>query len=395
MTSELTPILIRAALCAGLAIAVLLFARKPLRRWFGAALAYQSWLIVPVVTLASMLPTRATPVFIAPLMLQPVQALTTQTVPTVTAHADVLLIVWTAGALLAAAWFAVTHGVFLRQAGKLTRRDDVYLSDTGAGPASVGLLRPRIIVPHDFAQRYSPAEQALILSHERVHIERRDALANLATALFQCVFWFHPLVHVGARCLRQDQELACDAVVMQRHPRQRRAYAEALLRSHTGMATPAGLHCHWQSHHPTKERIMSLQQASPGIVRRLAGRCLLALLVTAGIGATLTVRAEQSAAAPLYSVHMTVDPGDGSSAPHSVTWLADEFSLKQAGDWQLDMKVSPAQTPAEVWLSGKITKGADTVGAPKLLARIGEPATIKIGDAAHPFTVTMVVSRQP
>lgn len=387
--------LIRAALCAGLAIAVLLLARTHLRRCFGAALAYQSWLIVPVVTLVSLLPTRATPVFIAPPVLQPVQALTAQTAPSVTAHADVLLIVWAGGALLAAAWFAVVHGVFLRRAGSLTRRDDVYLSDTGAGPASVGLLRPRIIVPHDFAQRYTPAEQALILSHERVHIERRDALANLATALFQCVFWFHPLVHVGARCLRQDQELACDAVVMQRHPHQRRAYAHALLRSHTGMATPAGLHCHWQSHHPTKERIMSLQQTSPGIVRRLAGRFLLALLVVGGIGATLTVRAEQATAAPLYSVHMTVDPGDGSAAPHSVTWLADEFSLKKAGDWQLDMTVKPAQAPAEVWLSGKISKGTETVGAPTLLARIGEPATIKIGDGAHPFTVTMIVSRQP
>lgn len=395
MTSELTPILARAAVCVGLAIVTLLLARKPLRRWFGASLAYQSWLIVPAVTLVALLPPGAAPALIMPPALQPVQALSAHATPTVAAHADMLLIAWSSGALLAAAWFIFVHGAFLRQVGRLTRRGDVYLSDTGAGPASIGLLRPIIIVPLDFTQLYTPAEQALILSHERVHIERRDALVNLATALFQCAFWFHPLVHIGARCLRQDQELACDAIVMQRHPRQRRAYAEALLRSHTGLATPAGLHCHWQSHHPTKERIMSLQQTSPGTARRLAGRCLLALLVTLGVGATLTVRAEQAATASSFSVHMTVDPGDGSAAPHSVTWLADKFSVRTPEDWQLDMAVSAAQRPGEVWLSGKIIKGKETIGAPRLLTRIGEPATIKVGDGAHPFAVTMVVSRQP
>lgn len=75
MASELMPLVLRAALLAGLAILILLPVRKPLRRWLGAALAYQAWLIVPVVVLASLLPRSAAPSGLSVQALRPVQAL--------------------------------------------------------------------------------------------------------------------------------------------------------------------------------------------------------------------------------------------------------------------------------------------------------------------------------
>lgn len=154
MASEFTLSLLRAALFTSIAIVLVSCARRPLRRWGGAALVYQAWLVVP------------------------------------------------------ALWFGTAQRAFLRRAGWLTRSGAVYVSATDAGPASVGLLRPRIVVPRDFDRRYSPLEQALILSHEQTHIARGDAVVNLLACAFQCVFWFNPL-----------QEIACDAIVMQRHPR--------------------------------------------------------------------------------------------------------------------------------------------------------------------------------
>lgn len=412
MASELTPFILRAALLGSLAILVLLVLRKPLRRWLGASLVYQAWLLVPIVAAASLLPGRPGPALRSFQVLHSVQALAVQaTTPPPSSQADALLVAWACGAAAAAFWFVLGHRAFLRKAGRLTRLGAVYASAGGAGPASVGLFRPRIVVPHDFATRYLPSEQALIIAHEQVHIARGDAGANLAAALFQCLFWFNPLVHLGARCFRQDQELACDAAVMQRHPHQRRAYAEALLKSHAGAFAAAGIHCHWQTQHPSKERVMSLQQTPPGQLRRLAGRCTLVLLVAGGFFATLGVRAGQPAVTPRYAVALALaDAGrllvplkiaadsfqetGKHSLPRVLTRAGEKFSVS-SGEWQLDMVVSPADTPDKVWLAAKLFKGSTLVTAPKLLARIGETATVRVGDGDKDFSLAMTVTPQP
>lgn len=412
MASELISLVLRAALFAGLATLVLLAARRLLRHWLGATLAYQAWLIVPVAVVASLLPRSAAPSVLSVQALRPVQALAVQAAPAVTADgAGMLPYIWMAGVAAMAGWFIRGHVRFLRQAGELTRSGDLFIGAAGAGPASVGLFRPRIVVPRDFAQRYTPAEQALVIAHEQVHVARRDAVVNVLTALFQCLFWFNPLIHFGARRLRQDQELACDAAVMRQYPRQRRVYAEALLKSHAGAFAAGGIHCHWQTQHPTKERIMSLQQASPGTLRRIAGRCTLALLAAGAFGTTLGVRAEQAASAPQYSVAMAIGDansssvsfqlkaegfeGDGKgSIPRVLTPAGEKFSVS-TGEWRLDMIVHPAETPDKVWLTGKLFKGAALVTAPTLLARIGEPATVRVGEGEKTFSMAMTVTPQP
>lgn len=412
MASELIPLVLRAALFASLTILVLLLLRRPLRRWVGASLAYQAWLLVPLVVLASLLPARPAAQLLSVQVLRPVQALAIQATPSASPRElDYLLLAWACGTLAAAAWFILGHRAFLRKAGRLTRSGDLYVSTAGAGPASLGLVRPRIIVPHDFAQRYTAAEQALVLAHEQVHVARRDALANLLTAAFQCAFWFNPIVHLGARFLRQDQELACDAAVMRHHPRQRRTYAEALLKSHTGAFAATGLHCHWQSQHPTKERIMSLQHNPPGTFRRLAGRCTLALLAACAFSATLGARAEQAGSAQKYTVALTIatatEPtiafklqadefieAPDKSLPRVVTAAGEKFSVSK-DEWRMEMTIHPANKPDEVWLAGKIFQGSALVSAPTLLARTGEAASVKVGEGDKAFSMGMTVTPQP
>lgn len=395
MASELTLAVLRAACFSSLAIVVLLALRTPLRRCSGAALAYQAWLVVPLVTIAAILPAGSTTILLAMPVLQPVQALAVQAAPPAPARVDALLLAWACGMLASAAWFVLAHQAFLRKAGRLTRVGHIYMSEADAGPASVGLFGPRIVLPHDFAQRYSPREQALVIAHEQAHIDRRDAVVNLLAAGFQCVFWFNPLVHRGARYFRQDQELACDAIVMQRYPQQRRVYAEALLKSHTGaFALRAGINSHWNDHHPTKERLMNLQHTSPGTFRRFAGRCLVALLAAGAVTGTLGVRAEEAAAAPSYSVAMSLDAGGEQSAPRVVARAGEKFAVA-SGEWRIEMTVRQGQSAGDVWLAGKVLKGQDVVSAPTLLARLDEKATIKVGDAGAPFSLSMVVTQQP
>jgi len=415
MAHEFAPLLLRMTLCTGAAIVLLLLLRQPLRRWCGASAAYLAWLIVPMVAIAALLPGRSAPQVLTLQLPHPVQALAAQATPAASpAAADVLLAVWAAGALAWAWWCVHAHRAFLRRAGRLAPHGAVYVSAAGAGPASVGLLRPKIVVPHDFAQRYTPDEQALVIAHEQTHIKRRDAIANLVAACFQCAFWFNPLVHLGVRRMRQDQELACDAAVMARHPQQRRMYAEALLKCHTRVGG-AGLHCHWQSPHPTKERIMNLQHALPGSLRRVLGRCAVVLLAAGAFGATLGVRAEPAASAPMYSVALSLDGGvqepesirlhfnamerdesDTASPLHILARSGESFSVASDG-WRIDMTLRQGDAADQVWLAGKLYKDKALVSTPTLLTRLGEQATVRVGDGDGDalFSLVMKVTAKP
>lgn len=395
MANELTLLVSRAVLFTSFAIVLVLLIRRPLRRWLGVATVYQSWLIVPCATTAALLPGTAVPVVRVVPILQPIRVLADHSAPVTPAPTEALFVLWAAGVVLMAARFIAAHYTFLRQAGHLTADQGLYVGSGNVGPASVGLFRPRIVVPNDFTRRCSALEQVLIVAHEQTHIDRRDAIANLLCAMFQCVFWFNPLCHLGAQSFRQDQEIACDAVVMASHPHRRRAYAHALLKFHTGASEVyAGINCRWQSHHPTKERLMSLQLSSPGSARRLAGRCFVAVLAAGAMAATLGARAEQAAAASTYSVAMTFDASAEHSVPRVLAKAGEAFAIA-SGDWRIELTVRPAQSMNDVWLASKLIKNDKVVGTPRLLARLGDKATVKAGEGEQAFALTMVVSKQP
>ena len=114
----------------------------------------------------------------APLADRPVEIMWALT-PTAPASATPWLVwIWAAGALLFGGWHLVAYHRFLQRAliGATVRDGGVDLVTTGAveGPAAVGLLHRRILLPLDFAGRFTPAERALALAHERAHHARRS-----------------------------------------------------------------------------------------------------------------------------------------------------------------------------------------------------------------------------
>jgi TonB family protein len=200
---------------------------------------------------------------------------------------DLLVLAWWLGALWMLARLIDQQRHFLRRLGPLQRRaDGSYLaSSTRIGPAVVGALRPRIVLPADFEQRYDERQRALVLAHERCHLRRGDLQVNLLASALRCVFWFNPLVHLAAARLRVDQELACDAAVLRDHPDAGRDYATALLNTQLAdLGLPVG--CYWQSSQSLKWRIAMLKRPSPGAARLLAG-AMLALLASSAAAATL------------------------------------------------------------------------------------------------------------
>ena len=302
--------LIKVNLALAAAIIAVALLRRPLRHMFGAPIAYAVWFLVPVVGIASFFPPRVVaPVLVpiapvhvsmAPVLtpavdqlvhsvprvaeqltgqsaIMPAAAIAAQ--PLALAHpmpdtALLLFAAWTLGMVLMALYLTRLQ---LRFAAAARLKE--------AGPAVLGFFRPRIVTPDSFHEHSTPREQAAILEHERVHLARQDARINALTAFLRCLCWFNPLIHLGARWLRIDQELACDAAVVARAI-PRGDYAKALLKSQI-VATALPVGCNWMgAQHPLIERIALLKRQPPGTGRRLAGMSLVLLAATsAGLGA--------------------------------------------------------------------------------------------------------------
>jgi bla regulator protein blaR1 len=88
----------------------------------------------------------------------------------------------------------------------------VYVS-ADVGPAVVGLLRPRIVLPAWLLDS-PPEQQAAVIAHERSHIEAHDpALLTIALCLIAFMPWNLPLWW-QLRRLRCAIEVDCDARVL-------------------------------------------------------------------------------------------------------------------------------------------------------------------------------------
>ena len=98
---------------------------------------------------------------------------------------------------------------------------------TNVGPAVVGFLRPRIVVPAWLLQ--TPAtQQELVIAHEQSHLDARDSqLLTLALLLLVAMPWNLPLWWQFRR-LRQAIEVDCDARVLAKG-HDRRLYASTLI----------------------------------------------------------------------------------------------------------------------------------------------------------------------
>jgi beta-lactamase regulating signal transducer with metallopeptidase domain len=261
------------------AILIVALLRRPMRTAFHAPVSYALWLLVPVATLASLLPPRVVAVAAFPMAMQ---------IPLVMGHAlpislasqaapfdwtVAIFVLWLAGA-------SALLFVMVWQQRQFHRAERLG----AAGPAVTGFLRPRIVIPSGFAAQFSAPERAAIMAHEKAHLARQDARINAVVALLRCLCWFNPLVQIGSLWLRKDQELACDAAAMKRVSRI--DYANALLKSQM-RATVLPLGCSWPGgEHPLTERVALLKRSPPARARQWAGMALvLSLTAFAGMGA--------------------------------------------------------------------------------------------------------------
>lgn len=94
-------------------------------------------------------------------------------------------------------------------------------------PITVGLLRPRIILPQS-ASEWTAAQLSMVMAHEQAHVRRRDPLFHWLALFNRAIFWFHPLAWWLERILAALAEDACDEAVLEQGHDPRR-YSMCLL----------------------------------------------------------------------------------------------------------------------------------------------------------------------
>ena len=294
---------------SGLIVLVLLL-REPVRRHFGARVAYGLWLI-PALRL--LMPTitetieRPVAVDFGPRMMQS-RVVAEPMLMSGVASPERTFIEQAGGwpTLLLVLWLGVATGLFaarilafrreradiLRGATDLGRIGSIRLvrSSEVSGPLAFGILDRVIAVPADFDRLYAEHERRLALEHELAHHRSGDLIVNFVAFGLLCLQWFNPLAWVAHAAFRFDQEAACDARVLDKSGSQDRSeYGRAIAKAASGRAL---LFASALDSRTTLHRRLKSMLSNPTSGRRLTGRMavLAAIAVALPLTATRAIR---------------------------------------------------------------------------------------------------------
>jgi beta-lactamase regulating signal transducer with metallopeptidase domain len=411
VVEHLSHALLLQTLTLSLATLVVRALQATLLRRLGAASAYLGWLLVPVAMLAVALPHPA--------------------IDALVIRVDVAAIApaWAAGPVASidtthalelaaiAAWLA---GVSLFAATMLhrQRRFEALIDDVaqrlpaGAGPAVLGVLKRRILLPRDFDSAFDADERRLMLLHEGVHLRRADNAWNLLATALLVLHWFNPIAWWAWRRVRADQEMSCDAAVLREEsPGALAVYAGALLKVQ-GVALTPPLATAWQSIHPFVERVRMLQRHRISSTRHRAGLRVAALsILVAGFGgyalqagASATAAAAPADAKSVMTDIQVVVAGSSTStttvalqvlarAGELATLRLDPKSVKGLGE-PLQIAYTASRLDDEhLQIDTTLSWGSPLalLGSPRLITQNGVASTVQVKAIdGRVFTLTFV-----
>jgi len=168
--------------------------------------------------------------------------------------------------------------------------------------------RPTLYWPAELTASADLRRLQGVIVHELAHLKRRDHWTGWLELAATCLWWWCPLVWLARRRLRAAAELACDALVLQTLPGERRSYAGSLVEisehvSRRAWATPA-LGAAGEARHTLERRlVMILKETCP---RRLSWGGM-ALVATAALLAAPAWTTGKPADEPTLEEDVVVD----------------------------------------------------------------------------------------
>ncbi|MDZ4442349.1 M48 family metalloprotease [Bacillus cereus] len=98
----------------------------------------------------------------------------------------------------------------------LSIKEDIPLQLAGkiASPTLLGFRKPRILLCEHHIQRLNDNQIRFIFYHELAHFKRRDVGVNWLMHHLLMLNWFNPILWYAYYSMREDQEIACDALAL-------------------------------------------------------------------------------------------------------------------------------------------------------------------------------------
>ncbi|MGW5984028.1 M56 family metallopeptidase [Bacillus mycoides] len=81
-------------------------------------------------------------------------------------------------------------------------------------PTVFGFIRPKLLLSSVHMNILDEQQLRYIFNHELAHIKRRDVGVNWLMHGLLILNWFNPILWYAYSCMREDQELACDALAL-------------------------------------------------------------------------------------------------------------------------------------------------------------------------------------
>lgn len=81
-------------------------------------------------------------------------------------------------------------------------------------PTLYGSIHPRLLLPENTLHTFKDKELTYIFCHELAHFKRKDISVNWLMTSLLILHWFNPILWYGYFRMREDQEMACDALAL-------------------------------------------------------------------------------------------------------------------------------------------------------------------------------------
>ncbi|KAA6450278.1 MULTISPECIES: M56 family metallopeptidase [Bacillus cereus group] len=83
-----------------------------------------------------------------------------------------------------------------------------------SSPTLVGIRNPKILLTENHISTLDDNQLRFIFYHELAHYKRKDVRVNWIMHHLLILHWFNPILWYASKCIREDQEIACDALAL-------------------------------------------------------------------------------------------------------------------------------------------------------------------------------------
>lgn len=107
----------------------------------------------------------------------------------------------------------------------------VYISELPVSPFSIGLFKPKIIIPDIMRKEFGETELHTIILHEKTHIQLGHIWIFMFWKILAVLLWINPFLIRSMSKLKEDMEVICDRVTIGRSGMNATGYGKLVIKS--------------------------------------------------------------------------------------------------------------------------------------------------------------------